>query len=603
MPTTYRATLTNVGAALVADAIASGTMLTWAKMALGDGNGGAVTVDPSRTSLVNEQYRAPLNDLYRDSANPNTIVGTLVVPPETGGWTIREFGIYDNAVTPRLVAYGETPEIEKPASSAGTGINLRLRFKLVVSADANITLAPDSNEAYATIEYVKDNAVKSLSVSGRTITYTMGDGDTHTITTQDTTYNDATQSAHGLMSADDKTKLDGIQANAEVNQDAFSNVKVGNSTIQADGKTDTLELAAGTGITLTANTTTDTVLIKVTDDTYWPKSGGAITQSNIVRNKNDTWLWLNGGINWLQGGQITLYGPEYENTAYQGVVELRAVRYGNEDKKLTCFPDGRLIWSGTTLTVPRLIGTADIASQLGTDSVGNATRPIYLNQGIATVCNHELKKSVPADALFTDTVFNGGAISQTNIKRNVNNSWLWFSGGEEWNLNNGARLVLYGAEYGDESNIQGQFRLAAGNSSGSCELVGRVDGTLQWNGQNVIYTHPTTAGNKHIPAGGLSGQILKYSAAGTAAWSSLSDANIFPKPTTASGVGQLYQCGTSTAKEFTLPSGGTWFYVIECFNANSTSIGSKVGIAAGRATVSALNTSDTRSHCWAIRIA
>ena len=32
------------------------------------------------------------------------------------------------------------------------------------------------------------------------------------------------------------------------------------------------------------------------------------------------------------------------------------------------------------------------------------------------------------------------------------------------------------------------------------------------------YTHPTTAGNKHIPSGGASGQILRWSAAGTAAW-------------------------------------------------------------------------------------
>lgn len=32
------------------------------------------------------------------------------------------------------------------------------------------------------------------------------------------------------------------------------------------------------------------------------------------------------------------------------------------------------------------------------------------------------------------------------------------------------------------------------------------------------YVHPTTAGNKHIPAGGSAGQILKYSSAGTAAW-------------------------------------------------------------------------------------
>ena len=32
------------------------------------------------------------------------------------------------------------------------------------------------------------------------------------------------------------------------------------------------------------------------------------------------------------------------------------------------------------------------------------------------------------------------------------------------------------------------------------------------------YVHPTTAGNKHIPSGGVSGDILKWSADGTAAW-------------------------------------------------------------------------------------
>lgn len=32
------------------------------------------------------------------------------------------------------------------------------------------------------------------------------------------------------------------------------------------------------------------------------------------------------------------------------------------------------------------------------------------------------------------------------------------------------------------------------------------------------YTHPTTAGNKHVPTGGSSGQILQYSASGTAVW-------------------------------------------------------------------------------------
>jgi hypothetical protein len=56
----------------------------------------------------------------------------------------------------------------------------------------------------------------------------------------------ATTSANGLMSAADKTKLNGIASGAEVNQNAFSNVKVqgdGTTTIAASSKTDTLNVS------------------------------------------------------------------------------------------------------------------------------------------------------------------------------------------------------------------------------------------------------------------------------------------------------------------------------------------------------------------------
>lgn len=35
---------------------------------------------------------------------------------------------------------------------------------------------------------------------------------------------------------------------------------------------------------------------------------------------------------------------------------------------------------------------------------------------------------------------------------------------------------------------------------------------------SAAYSHPTTAGNIHIPSGGSSGQILGYASAGTAQW-------------------------------------------------------------------------------------
>ena len=35
---------------------------------------------------------------------------------------------------------------------------------------------------------------------------------------------------------------------------------------------------------------------------------------------------------------------------------------------------------------------------------------------------------------------------------------------------------------------------------------------------DTVYTHPTTAGNKHIPTSGAADQVLTYSASGTATW-------------------------------------------------------------------------------------
>ena len=49
------------------------------------------------------------------------------------------------------------------------------------------------------------------------------------------------------------------------------------------------------------------------------------------------------------------------------------------------------------------------------------------------------------------------------------------------------------------------------SSSDKSELDGIATGANK-------YVHPTSSGNKHIPSGGSEGQILKWSADGTAMW-------------------------------------------------------------------------------------
>lgn len=65
----------------------------------------------------------------------------------------------------------------------------------------------------------------------------------------------------------------GVESGAEVNQNAFSNVKVGSTTISADTKTDTLELVAGSNVTLTPDATNDKVTINASHPTYTSFTG------------------------------------------------------------------------------------------------------------------------------------------------------------------------------------------------------------------------------------------------------------------------------------------------------------------------------------------
>lgn len=88
-----------------------------------------------------------------------------------------------------------------------------------------------------------------------------------------------------------------VASGAEVNQNAFSNVKVGDSTIAADSKTDTLTLVAGDNVTITPDTTNDKVTIasshptisKSTNSTSTasPNSGGTFTAiDSITQDSN-----------------------------------------------------------------------------------------------------------------------------------------------------------------------------------------------------------------------------------------------------------------------------------------------------------------------------
>ncbi len=149
------------------------------------------------------------------------------------------------------------------------------------------------------------NASGNIPVSNNTVCTGLNadkvDGnDASAFATAGHTHAVATSSSPGMMSNTDK-KLDTIATGAEVNQNAFSNILIGSTTIQADSKTDTLELVAGANVALTPDATNDRVTVAVTGkvpsaaaaDSAAACTGNAATATKLATART---IALTGGV-------------------------------------------------------------------------------------------------------------------------------------------------------------------------------------------------------------------------------------------------------------------------------------------------------------------
>ncbi len=126
-------------------------------MAVGDGGGALPTPDSKQTRLVHEVWRHTVNRVILDATHQNRIIAELVIPPETGGFWIREIGVFDEHGD--LIAVGNTAESYKPAVAEGSGRAQTFRTILTVSSTATVALTVDNTMVMATVDYV-DNKLK-----------------------------------------------------------------------------------------------------------------------------------------------------------------------------------------------------------------------------------------------------------------------------------------------------------------------------------------------------------------------------------------------------------------------------------------------------------
>lgn len=264
---------------------------------------------------------------------------------------------------------------------------------------------------------------------------------------------------------------------AEVNQNAFSIVKVGTTNIEADSKTDTLEIAAGTNIAITPDAANDKVTISVTGtltsdnipslDASKITSGTLGTEripnlsadkinsgtlgvdripnlasSKITSGTLDTARIPNLDASKITSGTISIdrlpKGALERLTIVANATARKALTtdsvqngdtvketdtglmyYVKDDTKLNQDAGWEVYVAGSAASVPwsgvtdkpnyagsnSIGGSANSAVKLDTATAGSSTQPVYFTEGKPKACDYSLNKTVPSDAIFTDTVY------------------------------------------------------------------------------------------------------------------------------------------------------------------------------------------------------
>ena len=148
----FRTVTTNAGRNAVREALTQGKTVKLSHMSVGDGGGNPVTPLSTMTKLVNERFRAQINDIVLDPATPDLFTAELFIPQAEGGWYIREVGLWMDDGT--LFAVGNTPLTEKPDISSGAATDLLVRLIIRVLDAATISIEIDPAQVLATREYV-----------------------------------------------------------------------------------------------------------------------------------------------------------------------------------------------------------------------------------------------------------------------------------------------------------------------------------------------------------------------------------------------------------------------------------------------------------------
>lgn len=107
----------------------------------------------SQDGLINERYRAPINRLAIADNSASVIRAEMIIPPQVGGFWLREAALYDDDGV--CLAVASVPESYKPQLAEGSGRLHALNLWIKVSNTADVKITADLSLVMASAEDVE----------------------------------------------------------------------------------------------------------------------------------------------------------------------------------------------------------------------------------------------------------------------------------------------------------------------------------------------------------------------------------------------------------------------------------------------------------------
>lgn len=144
----YGSIVTEIGKEKITQSILEGTKINLTEFAAGDGGGSYYQPTEDQTALNGEKWRGEVQECKVNPESPNLIEIIAVIPPDEGGFTIREIGAFDE--DGNLIVVANTPDTEKVIITTGAAGEVKLIIYMEISNAEIIELKVDPYTVSAT---------------------------------------------------------------------------------------------------------------------------------------------------------------------------------------------------------------------------------------------------------------------------------------------------------------------------------------------------------------------------------------------------------------------------------------------------------------------